>query len=50
VTLDYYIPKATAAFQSTPVVGYYTSESIPILNPIVTNSKLEQCQFLTWLE
>jgi hypothetical protein len=37
-------------FQSTPIVGYYTSEPVPILNPISANSKLEHNQLLTQLE
>jgi hypothetical protein len=32
MTLEYHIPKTTVPFRSTPVVGYYTLESVPILN------------------
>jgi hypothetical protein len=31
-------------------IVYYAFQSIPLLNPILTNSKLECNQFLIWLE
>jgi hypothetical protein len=37
-------------FQLALVVGHYTSELNPILNPNVTNSKLECNQLLTQLK
>jgi hypothetical protein len=45
-TPSYYIPKAIVPSRSTLVVGYYTFEPIPVLNPIATNSKLECNQLL----
>jgi len=50
MTPSYYIPKAIMPSQSTPIIGYYTSELIPILNPTATNSELECNQLLTQLE
>jgi hypothetical protein len=37
-------------FQLTSIVGYYTSKPIPILNPVIENSKLIRNQLLTWFE
>jgi hypothetical protein len=37
-------------FRSTPVVGYYTFKSVPILNLTITNSELEHNQLLPQLE
>ncbi len=50
MTPGYYIPKAIMPSRSTPIVGYYTSELIPILNPTTANSELECNQLLTQLE
>jgi hypothetical protein len=50
VTPNYYIPRAIVPFQSTLIVGYYTFELVPILNPIATNSELEHNQLLIRLE
>jgi hypothetical protein len=36
-TPDYYIPRTITPFQSTLVVGYYTSKPIIILNPTTIN-------------
>jgi hypothetical protein len=41
VAFNYYIPKTTMPSWSTPIVGYYTFEPIPILNSIATDSKVE---------
>jgi hypothetical protein len=49
-TSDYYIPITTMPSQSTLVVGYYTLKLVPILNPIIIDSKLERNQLLTQLE
>jgi len=43
---DYYIPKAIVPTQSVPIIGYYTSKRLFILNPTTTNSKLEHNQLL----
>jgi hypothetical protein len=50
MTPGYYILKAIMPSRSTPIVGYYTSELIPILNPIAANLELECNQLLTQLE
>ncbi len=49
-TLGYYIPRNTIPTWSTLVVGYYTSEPIPILNPTVVDLELERNQLLNQLE
>ncbi len=41
VALNYYIPKTTMPSLSTPIVGYYTFEPIPILNSIAVDLKVE---------
>jgi hypothetical protein len=46
VTPNYYIPRAFVPIQSTLIVGYYTFELVPILNPIATNSELKHNQLL----
>jgi hypothetical protein len=43
-------PRAIMPSRLALVVGYYTSESVPILNPIVVDSKLECNQLLIQLE
>ncbi len=47
---SYYIPKAIVPTWSTPVVGYYTSEPVHVLNPTIAYSKLEHNQLLNQLE
>jgi hypothetical protein len=46
----YYIPRAIVPSRSMLIVGYYTFEPVPILNPTKIDLELECNQLLTWLE